>query len=244
MSLRVYLKGLLGLFVLCGVVATSFADDNTNPLPPAVSPTKQTKEELPPPVNPGLLQPRLSQAGIQRVNKNLLILGQNIHDCDGNLSVTDRNIKTLEQEISDLDKLERDHRDLRGRLQVYLTNAQVKVTKSEVQMRSIATFERQEKESRKKDVYRDPKDPKIAESESRATHDRNKLIQWQSDADYKVKRVNEMLKELQYNVGEIQGRRDVLKSQLSSWTERRGEFVKLAAAFKSKKSELEKLLEN
>jgi chromosome segregation ATPase len=194
------------------------------------------KKEDSPPVDPALLQPKLSQAGIQRINKNINTLDQNLKDLEVNMGAADKNIQTLKAELDALDKLEKEHRDLKKKYQEYLTDAEKKLAKTELELKAVLKSE--------KDLGGKKGSPAHQKEMLESTQkSKTQLQDWKSDAQVKIRKVNDLIKEVQYNLGQIQGRREVLKVQLNSWDDRKNEFVQLSQTFKSKRTELEKLIE-
>jgi chromosome segregation ATPase len=177
----------------------------------------------------------LSAAGLKRIRENLGILDQNIKETKDNLTATSKNIKTLEQELADLTGIEKEHFDLRKKYLDYLAEANRQIAKNDQDGQKI---DKQLKDLKSSKSDGDPRQQAII---AKANEEKNVRTKWRTDADQKVKRVNELMVGLQDNLGQIQARRNALKEQIQSWTDREKQFHRLLQEYQSKKNQLEKI---
>jgi hypothetical protein len=190
-----------------------------------------------PPGDP--VSPVLSAKGMKRIRENLKIISDNLYDSEKNLLATKKNVKVIEEELMDLDKLEKEHEELRVKYDDYLVKA------AEETKRNDEAYQKIEAQLKKMGVD-DPK-PAAASSESEPS-EREKLLReksdreaWKSDAAAKAKKVQELKNKLITSEKDIQSRRDPLREQLKSWTARTQEYEGLVNLLTQKKAELEKL---
>jgi chromosome segregation ATPase len=175
----------------------------------------------------------LSAAGLKRIRDNLGIIEQNIKETKENLTATAKNVKTIEQELADLTGIEKEHFDLKQKYLDYIAEAQRQIAKNAQDVQKI--------DKQVKELKGNSNDPGRQEVIAKATEDKTTRLKWREDADQKVKRVNELLVGLQDNLGQIQARRNALREQIQSWTEREKQFHQLLEGYQLRKGQLEKI---
>ena len=207
---------------------TSAAFSATDPAPAAAPPPASAKPSEAEKVDDEIL-PVLSPRGIKRQEENRAIVEQNVADLEENVTICGKNVKTLQNELKDLTDLEREHEALRDRYRDYLVRAEKENAKNEAALRKSQIFE---------------KDARGAADHmelEKARLDIGDRTRWRGDAAGKVKRINELLKGLKDNFGNIQTRRYSLQKQLKCWVERKKDFEKQLAYNKDRKATFDKI---
>src|SRR4051794_15091824 len=73
----------------------------------------------------------MSAAGRKRMQQNVLILEQNLKDTEENITITQKNREVLQAELKDLESLEKEHGDLKGKFAKYLGEASQEMEKND-----------------------------------------------------------------------------------------------------------------
>jgi len=178
-------------------------------------------------------KPALSAAGRQRLMDNLSILEQNIRTTQNNIQNSAKNIKTIESEIKTLDNFVAEHAELRKKYNAYLEHAASMIEKNDRGGREVAEW------------VKENKDAAVTTGKTEglvtARKDQSKRSKWREDADSKVARVHALLRGLDQNLRDIEGRKKELRAQQEEWSKRHQEFQDLLTTMDHRKLELEKL---
>ena len=164
----------------------------------------------------------LSETGRRKVGENLAIISSNIKSLQEGIGTIQKNIKVLHEELAALDSLERDHLELKKKYDAYLGLARREINRNETALKKM-----------------DGRG--VAAVENSGAAERKKREAWREDSAPKLGRVEGLMRELMKNLAEIQSRRNPVRAQLHSWTEREREYDRSIRDFSAKKSELERL---
>jgi len=176
---------------------------------------------------------------MQRLNKNLETLNQNITDLQNNVGISEKNIKTLQTELEDVAKLEKDHEILRRQYQSFLAEGVQQTAKADAQLKKIAKFERDNANTASKGDGPNGKNLSPADAK-KVAEDKTAILDWQIDSAPKIKKVTELLRELNENLSQIEDKRTQLKKDLIVWNQHHQEFTSVLKQSLAKKTELQK----
>lgn len=210
-----------GLFFMYCLCATLFAD---------VSKSQMSKEEL-----PAGITPRISVSGFRKIQENLSILDRNIKDVDRNIVVSRQNIKTIEEESTELDTIEKEHRELRKKYVEYLATAEKELTKNQKASDRLDKMEGELFRSR------DLAGSTNAMELDFINRERNDRKMWKEDANAKITRAKESLQMVDKGLKEIESKRGALRGELQSWTDRTEQYQKIQAELAERKAEYERM---
>lgn len=180
--------------------------------------------------------PMLSPAGIKRIQENIKTLEQNIRDAQANLQTCDKNLKVLHTEMEQISSLDKEHQELRQKLSAYLDSAHKLMQKNAQEMVKLnKTIKEVESTGGKSegDLARREK------ALDRLRQDSSDLDRWKGDAEDKIKRIHEMIREVATGLGDLNSRRNNLKADIDSWNRRKNEYDKLLVHYRQKKAESE-----
>lgn len=182
----------------------------------------------------------LSPSGIKRIQENIKTLEQNIKDATNNIQICDKNLKVLQGEMDQLLGLEKEHYDLKQKLNEYLDNAQKLLSKNAQEAQKLAKSIR-ETESVPRAQGENAQRERVLD---KLRQDDSDLARWKSDADQKMKRIKDMIHEVHSDLADLNGRKGNVKADISSWNRRRSEYEKLLTDYKRKKSDAELFVKN
>ena len=154
----------------------------------------------------------LSQSGIKRLQENIKTLDQNIKDATNNIQVCDKNLKVLQGEMDQLIGLEKEHHDLKKKLDDYLDTAQKFYQKNAQEGQKLSKAIK-EAEAVPRSQGESTQRERILE---KLRQDDADLARWKSDADQKVKRIKDMIHEINSDLTDLSARKGTVRADLSS----------------------------
>lgn len=182
--------------------------------------------------------PKLSPAGQRRIQDNIKVLDQNIKDAQSNLATCDKNLKVLQGEIDELNGLETEHGELKQKLSKYVESAKSQMQKNQQETHKVAktikeveAIPRVEGDNTQRQRLLD-----------KMRQDEIELSRWKGDADAKLKRVNDMFREINTSLGDIAGRKSAIRADITAWNRRKDEYEKLLVHYRQKRAEGEALV--
>lgn len=182
----------------------------------------------------------LSPSGVKRIQDNIKTLEQNIKDATNNIQICDKNLKVLQGEIELLAGLEKEHYELKQKLNDYLDNAQKFYSKNAQEVQKLAKSIK-EMEAAPRGQGESAQRERVLD---KLRQDDSDLARWKSDADQKVKRIKDMIHEVNSDLTDLAGRKNTVKADVSSWNQRKNEYEKLLVDYKRKKGDAELLVKN
>lgn len=208
---------LFSMYCLC---ATLLADANKS----------MSKEEP-----PAGITPRISISGFRKIQENLSVLDRNIRNVDKNIVISRQNIKTIEEELTELDTIEKEHRELRGKYAGYLVTAEKEFTKNQKASDRLDKMEGELFRSR------DSGGSINAMELDFINRERNDRKMWKEDANAKITRVKESIQAVDKGLKEIESKRGALRGELQSWTDRTEQYQKIQVELTERKAEYERM---
>lgn len=178
--------------------------------------------------------PAQSAAVKQRIAENLKTLDANLADVKENLATTKANLKTLHDELEELDSLEKEHTQLKKKYETYLTTSRAELKKGTDKLASLT--------EREKALALKAGGDEKAKSELGAVRvEKQQHEKWAAETQTKVAKTEKLMIDLLKNLRDIQARREPLKGQMQSWSEREKEYERLQGELGAKKAQLEKV---
>jgi|GEM_PF-2680531 len=220
MATPLYNLGMTSYIFLLSLLSVSlYAKDE----PPALSP--KTPVEGPYPI--------VSDSGMQRVQNNIAVLGDNIKEVQKSIAATEHNVKVILDELDELKKLEEEHQHLKQKVQDYLNASNQEVSKNDELMKQLEELERGVSVGTRQVA---------SKGEEKALQNRTETIRlekaerekWTADAGAKIKRVGALINDIDENIKEIEARKKPLQAQLREWTGRREEYKQVLSQFNHK----------
>jgi len=185
------------------------------------------------------LQPApISTAGKRRIFENILQLEKNIENAQTNMSAIAKNQKTIQQELEDLDKLEREHVELKKKYSAYLSSSEQEIKKNDATIHELEDWEKKSQNDSRRETA------SFKEKLETIQREKAERQRWKADATAKVERVGNLMVNLLKDLRDIQSRKGPLRSELNDWAAREKEYEKLVSEMASKKAQLEKMAKN
>lgn len=183
----------------------------------------------------GIPSPVISETGYQRILNTMQKVSANRGLAEDNLKISEKNILTVENEMKELEVLKREHDTDLTRYERYLNNANSEVARNERELQDLTSWERVAK-SAKTDVGGPLRAKLMAVEQEKLDRER-----WRSDASWKIDRVKKLIKGIDQNKKEMNGRLPYLNEQLSYWHQKKDDYEKAIKDLELKKTELENL---
>ena len=201
------------------------------------------------PGDPSKISPELSEAGKDKIRRNIHVIDDNMDKINENLSTIEYNIGVLSKEIATLDGFRDEHLELKKRYETYLEEARKVKNKNDFSLTQL-----EEKHQAIKPPTRDiaegesngdsPEISRLRQQLEMAKAEARERNLWEKDADKKISKVESLLKILANNLQEIKEQKRPLVTQLSAWESRKQDYLNLKENLKARKSSLQNRVGN
>ena len=178
--------------------------------------------------------PPISSIGKKRAEREMSQLETGLSTAQQNASISEKNVRTLEDEINELGVLEKEHAELKARYEDYLNRGSEELKRNDVAVFELATEEQKSASSPKGDAIK----PKIEEAKMEIAERKR----WKDEVQGKISRAKALLEELSRGLVSVEGKRVPLIKELNSWKERQREYERLARELADRKAKLQELL--
>lgn len=180
------------------------------------------------------VQPVLSAAGKMKLRENAVVIDQNIVQVKKNLETTRTNVAMIQAEIDDLNRLEREHDDLRKKCDQYLHMSDEMIARNDKLFKELVDL-----------ASKLPKDRKTAgvdggkagSSTGTSEAEKTDRQRWEQDARGKIDRVKRLRISLDKSMNDIKEYREPLVQEIRVWKNRENSYLELIGSLEKRKAE-------
>ncbi len=176
-------------------------------------------------------------AGIkEKIAAEIDSVNESIHQLKKNISISERNIIVVKEEIQSLSALEQEHNTTKEQFKNYISETNKKKSEKDKELKEAIAEEKTLKAK-----VGNNKTPADEEALKQAKEKRTQLELWIKEAEVKLKKVQLSLAELNKGINQSQIRRQKAEEEIETIRKNEAEFEKLLAQYTQRKATLEKL---